>query len=312
MIEFVSLSNVFIDDILFPDGRTFFGVLGGAGVHAMAGARVWSSSIGLLASIGLDFEEDNINILRKLKIDTSMLVQLQEKTTRAWQIFQPDGERIEVFRDKRNVVRQINLVETPLSDRYRDVKGVHLFFSNSVDNLIQNIEILHKLSPKARIVLEPTESQSSGEKPDLARVFPLVDVFSPNLLEAERMTGCTDPHEMITSFFDMGAKAIALRMGGRGSLVGERGGSISWIPAFDKQIVDVTGAGNAYCGGLLVGIAEGLNLAESALRGAVSASFTMEQFGVCLFDEDMILERDRRLREAESEYHMYKKFGGES
>ena len=305
MIDFVSLSNVIIDDILLPDGRAIFGVLGGAGVHAMAGARVWSSSLGLIGSIGSDMGQDNIATLRNLNIDTSMLVPLQEHTTRAWQIFQPDGERIEVFRDKRNVVRLVSVKETSLSERYRNVKGVHLFFSEAVDILIENIETFRTISPKVRIILEPSESQTARGKVDLERVFPLIDVFSPNLLEAGRITGCNEPEAMIGGLFAMGAKAVALRMGGRGSLVAECGGDLFWIPATEGRLVDVTGAGNAYCGGLLVGLAEGLSLAESALRGAVSASFAMEQFGVCPFDDGMVLERNRRLQEAASTYHLY-------
>ena len=89
MPDFVSLSNVFIDDILIHDGRIFIGVLGGAGVHAMAGARVWSESIGLIASIGGDFEQEFKTQLQKLGLDLSMLRNAQRKTTRAWQIFSP-------------------------------------------------------------------------------------------------------------------------------------------------------------------------------------------------------------------------------
>jgi len=305
MIEFVSLSNVIIDDILLPDGRAIFGVFGGAGVHAMAGARVWSSSLGLIGSVGSDIGQDNIVTLQNLNIDTSMLVPLQEHTTRAWQVFQPDGERIEVFRNKRNGIRQVSLTETQLVERFRDVKGVHFYFSDSVDVLVQNIEIIRSISPNVRIILEPSESQTARGRVDLERVLPLLDVFSPNLLEAGRITGCSEPEAMIGGLFAMGAKAVALRMGGRGSLVAEREGDLFWIPATEGRLVDVTGAGNAYCGGLLVGLAEGLSLAESALRGAVSASFAMEQFGVCPFHDGMVLERNRRLQEAASTYHLH-------
>ena len=73
MPDYISLSNVFIDDILLWDDRMFLNVLGGAGVHAMAGARVWTNSLGLLASIGQDFQQEHIEILNELNIDLSML-----------------------------------------------------------------------------------------------------------------------------------------------------------------------------------------------------------------------------------------------
>ena len=85
MPDYVSLANVFIDDILLWDSRMFLGVLGVAGVHAMAGARVWSKNLGLIASIGEDFEQDFQNTLIELGLDLSMLQIAQQKTTRAWQ-----------------------------------------------------------------------------------------------------------------------------------------------------------------------------------------------------------------------------------
>lgn len=47
-----------------------------------------------------------------------------------------------------------------------------------------------------------------------------------------------------------------------------------------------------------VGLCEGLSFTESALRGAVSASFAIEQFGVCLFNDSLREARNSRLNEA--------------
>jgi len=46
------------------------------------------------------------------------------------------------------------------------------------------------------------------------------------------------------------------------------------------EVVDVTGAGNAYCGGFLVGYVETGDVRMAAMYGAVSASFAVEQFGI--------------------------------
>jgi ribokinase len=42
---------------------------------------------------------------------------------------------------------------------------------------------------------------------------------------------------------------------------------------------DVTGAGDAYCGGFMVGLSETGDPVEAALRGAISASITVEGIG---------------------------------
>ena len=51
------------------------------------------------------------------------------------------------------------------------------------------------------------------------------------------------------------------------------------VPAYPSRVVDVTGAGDAYCGGFLVGLTETGDPLEAALRGSVSASLTVEGTG---------------------------------
>ena len=57
----------------------------------------------------------------------------------------------------------------------------------------------------------------------------------------------------------------------------------------------MTGAGNAYCGGFLVGLGRGDQPAVAAARAAVSASFAIEQIGVPHFDVAKLAEAERRL-----------------
>jgi len=298
MPDYVSLSNVFIDDILLSDGQIFIGVLGGAGVHAMAGARVWSDNLGLIASIGRDFEDDFLTKLEQLGLDLSMLFEAQEKTTRAWQIFQPDEERIEIFRDKKNLVHQLSLTEIDIPDTYRYAKGYHFHFSGSPEEVIRNLQIIREFNPGIKIVMEPTIFETGWGQAEFKDILPLVDVFSPNTIEGEQITGHSQPRKMVKELIEWGAVRVALRMGEHGSLLYDKENEFTKIPAVKDTIVDVTGAGNAYLGGMLVGLCEGLSFTESALRGAVSASFAIEQFGVCLFTESLKEARDARFNNA--------------
>ena len=51
------------------------------------------------------------------------------------------------------------------------------------------------------------------------------------------------------------------------------------IPAISSHPIDVTGAGDAFCGGFAAGLSLGLDPIEAAKRGAVSAAFATETFG---------------------------------
>lgn len=107
-----------------------------------------------------------------------------------------------------------------------------------------------------------------------------VDIVSPNLGEARALTGQREPQEVMMALLTMGAKVVALRMGEQGSLVGQLGGEVLAIPAIAPgHIVDVTGAGNAYCGGFVVGWVRFHDLYRAGLMGAISASMALEQFG---------------------------------
>ncbi|KAH9897218.1 Ribokinase-like protein [Xylariomycetidae sp. FL2044] len=62
-----------------------------------------------------------------------------------------------------------------------------------------------------------------------------------------------------------------------------------WIPAYHtdpEKVVDPTGGGNTFLGGLAVALARGKNLEEAAAWGSVAASFAIEQVGTPILAVD--------------------------
>jgi hypothetical protein len=71
-------------------------------------------------------------------------------------------------------------------------------------------------------------------------------------------------------------------------------GISAWLPAYhtsSEKVVDPTGGGNAFLGGLAVGMARDKGLEEAAMWGTVAASFAIEQAGVPELDEKVKKER---------------------
>ena len=98
----------------------------------------------------------------------------------------------------------------------------------------------------------------------------------------------------------LGPRGIGVKMGARGMRLLLQGGK-NWtqIPAFSTQVVDPTGAGDAFCGGFLVGLSLSGSPVQAALYGAVSASFIIEDFGVLhalKIDSDQAHSRLRQLQ----------------
>ena len=73
---------------------------------------------------------------------------------------------------------------------------------------------------------------------------------------------------------------FAIKMGSKGCLVREpRDGKIYHVPSYSTHVVDLTGAGDAFCGGFMVGLQETGSAVEAALYGSISSSFVIEGFG---------------------------------
>lgn len=79
------------------------------------------------------------------------------------------------------------------------------------------------------------------------------------------------------------ATTAIITYGGAGSKIFTPGGT-SEIPAYPaRQVVDPTGAGDAYRGGLVSGLMRGKNLVASANLGSVCASFAVECYGTQVY-----------------------------
>lgn len=100
--------------------------------------------------------------------------------------------------------------------------------------------------------------------------LPYIDFFMPSVEEAIAMSGLDDPAAAADFFIERGAGTCVFTMGGEGSYVVSRDQRIH-IPAFDIDVVDTTGCGDAYCGGFIAALARGWTI-EDAARFATATS----------------------------------------
>jgi ribokinase len=156
-------------------------------------------------------------------------------------------------------------------------------------------EKLRSVNPAAQLLWEPNSHHFRGTDDEFQAVLSRVDLVSPDLEEARRMTGQSTTDGMVKTLLGWGAPTVALRMGARGSLVASARGEVYTVPAVPTTVVDTTGAGDAYCGGFLVALGSGVDVTEAGARAAVSASFAIEQFGVPVLDEQTCVDAKRRL-----------------
>ena len=90
------------------------------------------------------------------------------------------------------------------------------------------------------------------------------------------------PDEIADAFLDAGVGCVVLKLGGKGCLVKNRCERYA-VPAYrHAQCVDTTGAGDAFCAGVVSGLTYGKTLAEAVEIGStLAASVITSSENVC-------------------------------
>lgn len=110
-----------------------------------------------------------------------------------------------------------------------------------------------------------------------------VDVLSPNETEAAALLG----HEIVTiddaraasrELLDLGVGSVVFKLGERGCMVVTRE-YVQRLPAYKVNVVDTTGAGDAFTAALAVILGEGKSLAEASSFASAAGALAVQKFG---------------------------------
>lgn len=113
----------------------------------------------------------------------------------------------------------------------------------------------------------------------------LADYVVPNESEAAILTGL--PAENVeqaeraaVALQQHGAKNVILTLGARGALVRAANGRSTIVDAFNAgQVVETTGAGDAFCGGFAAALAEDMPLLDAVRFGCATAGISVTRHG---------------------------------
>jgi sugar/nucleoside kinase (ribokinase family) len=121
-----------------------------------------------------------------------------------------------------------------------------------------------------------------GTMDPLARILPHVDFFVPNETEAAHQTGKTEPRAMIGAYREAGARSwLGIKLGEKGALLSPRPGEFVEIDVVQAPgaVVDTTGAGDCFYGGLLAGVLRGLKPRDAGRLGAACGACCVTGLG---------------------------------
>jgi len=118
-----------------------------------------------------------------------------------------------------------------------------------------------------------------GSEADLYALLSLADVLKPSLAALDGLVAPGSARARARELSEKtGAKLVALTLGAAGSLL-FREGEVAISPAASVAVVDTTGAGDAFLGGLLAGLKYGLDLETLARLGNACGAACCEQIG---------------------------------
>ncbi|EFP80616.1 hypothetical protein PGT21_004932 [Puccinia graminis f. sp. tritici] len=269
--------------------------IGGGGTYATIGARIWLSPdrIAMIIHQGNDFPAKISEELGSYSpcLFTMISDPAHPKTTRALNTYTNDRREFAYLTPK----RRVQLAEV-YSAKSCPPGFLHLICSPErlVDLLAERKKRFPDWTPEW--IWEPVPEACKPENlSQLLECAGQVAVFSPNELEASELLGHPNPpcsaeeiEAIAEHFHQAGFQAVVIRSGKRGSyVIGAHGPDHPvarfWVPALiedQRLVLDQTGAGNSFLGGLMAGLARGESLLDATCYGAVSSGLTITQLGL--------------------------------
>ena len=146
---------------------------------------------------------------------------------------------------------------------------------------VRIVDLLASLREKGvRTVLDIVVPASTNHPTldDLRPILPFIDVFVPNTGEAAMLTGETDPGKQAELFLRAGCNIAIITRGMDGTLLMSAHERLE-APAFPVEVVDVSGAGDAFVAGMIVGLLEAWPLADTLCFASIIGASACTQLG---------------------------------
>lgn len=164
------------------------------------------------------------------------------------------------------------------------------------------LELIRQASDsQPRVFYSPGGVMIWAEKDLLNQVIEKTDTLFVSRAEAEMMTGMKNPEEAIRKVAELGPGVVIVTLGSEGTLVYEDG-NLEKVNALKvPEVVDTTGAGDAFAAGVITGYLEGLDWQDAVRLGRTVAAIKIGHLGARGGLPDRETVRKSRFEEAKQE-----------
>lgn len=279
--EVLVIGNLTIDDVVHPNGETTMASPGGNTIYSATATSIWGVGVGLVARVGADFPGEALARLERAGLDTGGLRPVEGPTVRNWVIYEEDGRRSWVYRTPPG--RRIEVAPSPADipaawlARRKSLVVVHVA-AMPLPAAARIIEYVRAGRRRAIVTLD-THEDWTAPREEVVRLARQVDVFVPSHTELADIVGYDDPRRACDDLLAEGVPAVVVKQGSRGALVAVSGEAAIAVDPPEVPVVDATGAGDAFCGGLAAGLALGEGLVAAVRRASATAGAALGTSG---------------------------------
>jgi sugar/nucleoside kinase (ribokinase family) len=202
---------------------------------------------------------------------------------------------------RRTLATELGVFETfspELPAEYRDTPFVLL--ANIAPAL--QIHVLDQMRRPKFVAADTMDLWLNIALGDLLKLLKRVDLFILNDSEAQHLTKKDNVVEALPLIHKLGPSHVIIKKGEHGSILSSPKG-LFIAPAYPlKKVVDPTGAGDSFAGGLMGFLAGARGPVEASLRkamvyGSVTASFCCEGFGLARSTKTTRAQIEARVKE---------------
>lgn len=276
----------FIDEIRLT-------VAGTAGGTVVDTAKLGLHSLAV-GAVGDDEKADFVlATLSKFGVDISAMQRIEGVPTSATILnVRPNGERPALH--VRGASDHFDVPEG-LYDQVFDAPIVHLGGTGLLKTLDgeRSRILLQEAKKRNRVVTFDLIAASRETAGLVLPLLPYIDYFMPSIEEARDMSGQASTEDCAAFYLDAGAACCVFTLGGDGAYYAHRDGTRLKVPAYDIEVTDTTGCGDAFDAGFITALShrfepeQALGFAQAAAglvatglgsdAGIVSFEHTLEQ-----------------------------------
>ena len=248
---------------------------GGSALY-FSNAASFFAPVNVVGVVGDDFDPKMIDFGKNRPINFDGVYTESGKTFR-W------GGRYHDDPNKRDTLfTHLNVFENFKPDIPVQFRDSNIIFLANIDPELQ-LQVLNQINDPKLVVTDTMNFWISGKRNKLEEVIHHTNILILNDEETRQLTGEINLNSGASRLLEMGPDVVVIKKGEHGALLISKG-SYFIAPAFPvEKVVDPTGAGDSFAGGLVGYLAKKGSFDDSELRkaimyGTVVASFCVEDF----------------------------------